>query len=135
MKDFMAERCSLTKCHRLPLCDTLTPRITLEVSVRLLGGLMKLGYEMAHILGRESHMFREKQHNVVIKMDRLEQNGIHNYPIPSLFPSCTTCDLGGAIDYSEVFPADNVKQQNIAEILSSPRFCPTVVSSVEASMH
>ncbi|CAI7831888.1 unnamed protein product, partial [Closterium sp. NIES-53] len=51
----------------------ITPRITFEVSVRLLGGLMALGYEMAHILRRESRVFRDKQQHVVVKVDRLEQ--------------------------------------------------------------
>ncbi|GJP45807.1 hypothetical protein CLOM_g5142 [Closterium sp. NIES-68] len=51
----------------------ITPRITFEVSVRLLGGLMALGYEMAHILRRESRVFRDKQQQVVVKVDRLEQ--------------------------------------------------------------
>ncbi|CAI5469573.1 unnamed protein product [Closterium sp. Yama58-4] len=51
----------------------ITPRITFEVSVRLLGGLMALGYEMAHILRRDSRVFRDKQQNIVVKVDRLEQ--------------------------------------------------------------
>ncbi|CAI6009991.1 unnamed protein product [Closterium sp. NIES-65] len=51
----------------------ITPRITFEVSVRLLGGLMALGYEMAHILRRESRVFRDKQQHIVVKVDRLEQ--------------------------------------------------------------
>ncbi|XP_024525218.1 uridine-cytidine kinase C [Selaginella moellendorffii] len=49
----------------------ISPRITFEVSVRLLGGLMALGYEMATILKRISHVFSDEK--VTVKLDRLEQ--------------------------------------------------------------
>ncbi|KAG6550392.1 hypothetical protein Mapa_008355 [Marchantia paleacea] len=49
----------------------ISPRITFEVSVRLLGGLMALGYEMATILKRTSHVFADEK--VVVKIDKLEQ--------------------------------------------------------------
>ncbi|BBN20311.1 hypothetical protein Mp_8g18140 [Marchantia polymorpha subsp. ruderalis] len=49
----------------------ISPRITFEVSVRLLGGLMALGYEMATILKRTSHVFADDK--VVVKIDKLEQ--------------------------------------------------------------
>ncbi|CAM6090898.1 unnamed protein product [Calypogeia fissa] len=49
----------------------ISPRITFEVSVRLLGGLMALGYEIATILKRSSQVFSDDK--VVVKIDQLEQ--------------------------------------------------------------
>ncbi|KAK4768138.1 hypothetical protein SAY87_003279 [Trapa incisa] len=49
----------------------ISPRITFEVSVRLLGGLMALGYTIASILKRRSHIFSSDR--ICIKTDWLEQ--------------------------------------------------------------
>lgn len=49
----------------------ISPRITFEVSVRLLGGLMALGYTIATILKRSSRVFSDER--ICIKMDWLEQ--------------------------------------------------------------
>ncbi|CAM8938946.1 unnamed protein product [Rhodiola kirilowii] len=49
----------------------ISPRITFEVSVRLLGGLMALGYSIATILKRSSQVFSEEK--VCVKIDWLEQ--------------------------------------------------------------
>ncbi|KAK9053825.1 hypothetical protein SSX86_024900 [Deinandra increscens subsp. villosa] len=49
----------------------ISPRITFEVSVRLLGGLMALGYTIATILKRSSHVFFDEK--VCVKTDWLEQ--------------------------------------------------------------
>ncbi|KAL7114765.1 hypothetical protein ACP275_04G142100 [Erythranthe tilingii] len=49
----------------------ISPRITFEVSVRLLGGLMALGYTIASILKRSSHVFSNDK--VCVKTDWLEQ--------------------------------------------------------------
>lgn len=49
----------------------ISPRITFEVSVRLLGGLMALGYTIATILKRTSHVFSNDK--VIVKIDWLEQ--------------------------------------------------------------
>ncbi|KAL5725607.1 uridine/cytidine kinase [Ranunculus cassubicifolius] len=49
----------------------ISPRITFEVSVRLLGGLMALGYTIASILKRSSHVFSNDK--VCVKIDWLEQ--------------------------------------------------------------
>ncbi|KAL8132552.1 inorganic pyrophosphatase TTM1-like isoform X2 [Apium graveolens] len=49
----------------------ISPRITFEVSVRLLGGLMALGYTIATILKRSSHIFSDDR--VCVKTDWLEQ--------------------------------------------------------------
>ncbi|KAL6577727.1 Inorganic pyrophosphatase ttm2 [Orobanche minor] len=53
----------------------ISPRITFEVSVRLLGGLMALGYTIAAILKRSSHVFRDDK--VCVKIDWLEQLNRH----------------------------------------------------------
>ncbi|XP_044490562.1 inorganic pyrophosphatase TTM2-like [Mangifera indica] len=50
----------------------ISPRITFEVSVRLLGGLMALGYTIATILKRSSHVFSDNR-GVSVKIDWLEQ--------------------------------------------------------------
>ncbi|KAK4260917.1 hypothetical protein QN277_003978 [Acacia crassicarpa] len=49
----------------------ISPRITFEVSVRLLGGLMALGYTITTILKRNSHVFSDDR--VSVKLDWLEQ--------------------------------------------------------------
>ncbi|KAL8478750.1 hypothetical protein ACS0TY_030580 [Phlomoides rotata] len=49
----------------------ISPRITFEVSVRLLGGLMALGYTIASILKRSSHIFSTDK--ICVKTDWLEQ--------------------------------------------------------------
>ncbi|KAL3510936.1 hypothetical protein ACH5RR_030337 [Cinchona calisaya] len=49
----------------------ISPRITFEVSVRLLGGLMALGYTIAAILKRSSHILCDEK--VCVKIDWLEQ--------------------------------------------------------------
>ncbi|XP_028065105.1 inorganic pyrophosphatase TTM2-like [Camellia sinensis] len=53
----------------------ISPRITFEVSVRLLGGLMALGYTIAAILKRNSHAFSDER--VCVKIDWLEQLNRH----------------------------------------------------------
>ncbi|CAN6816404.1 unnamed protein product [Brassica oleracea] len=53
----------------------ISPRITFEVSVRLLGGLMALGYTIATILKRNSHVFATEK--VIVKIDWLEQLNRH----------------------------------------------------------
>ncbi|XP_051146145.1 inorganic pyrophosphatase TTM2-like [Andrographis paniculata] len=49
----------------------ISPRISFEVSVRLLGGLMALGYTIASILKRRSHVFCDER--VCVKIDWVEQ--------------------------------------------------------------
>ncbi|OIW21642.1 hypothetical protein TanjilG_06946 [Lupinus angustifolius] len=53
----------------------ISPRITFEVSVRLLGGLMALGYTIATILKRNSHVFSDD--SICVKLDWLEQLNRH----------------------------------------------------------
>lgn len=49
----------------------ISPRITFEVSVRLLGGLMALGYTIATILKRVSKVYTDEV--ISVKIDKLEQ--------------------------------------------------------------
>ncbi|XAR63854.1 Uridine kinase [Bertholletia excelsa] len=49
----------------------ISPRITFAASVKLLGGLMALGYTIATILKRSSHIFSDDK--VTVKIDWLEQ--------------------------------------------------------------
>lgn len=53
----------------------ISPRISFEVSVRLLGGLMALGYTIASILKRNSLIFSDDK--VCVKIDWLEQLNRH----------------------------------------------------------
>ncbi|MED6108665.1 Inorganic pyrophosphatase ttm2 [Stylosanthes scabra] len=53
----------------------ISPRITFSVSVRLLGGLMGLGYTIATILKRNSHILSDE--SVCVKLDWLEQLNRH----------------------------------------------------------
>ncbi|CAN8313242.1 unnamed protein product [Cochlearia groenlandica] len=53
----------------------ISPRITFEVSVRSLGGLMALGYTVASILKRNSHIFATDK--VCVKIDWLGQLNRH----------------------------------------------------------
>ncbi|CAO2828455.1 unnamed protein product [Amaranthus hypochondriacus] len=53
----------------------ISPRISFEVTVRLLGGLMALGYTIAAILKRTSHVFSDGK--VTVKIDWLEQLNRH----------------------------------------------------------
>nr|GMC52577.1 uridine-cytidine kinase C isoform X1 [Ipomoea batatas] len=60
----------------------ISPRITFEVSVRLLGGLMALGYTIASILKRSSHVFSDDK--VCVKTDWLEQLNRHYIQVSQL---------------------------------------------------
>ncbi|CAN4124696.1 unnamed protein product [Withania somnifera] len=53
----------------------ISPRISFEVSVKLLGGLMALGYTIATILKRSSHVFSDEK--VCVEIDWLEQLNWH----------------------------------------------------------
>ncbi|KAJ1404931.1 P-loop containing nucleoside triphosphate hydrolase [Sesbania bispinosa] len=53
----------------------ISPRITFPVSVRLLGGLMALGYTIATILKRNSHVLSDDR--VCVKLDWLEKLNRH----------------------------------------------------------
>lgn len=73
----------------------ISPRITFEVSVRLLGGLMALGYTIAAILKRSSHIFSDER--VCVKIDWLEQLNRHYVQVQGrdrLVVKCVAEQLG-----------------------------------------
>ncbi|KAG6651236.1 hypothetical protein I3843_06G090600 [Carya illinoinensis] len=73
----------------------ISPRITFGVSVRLLGGLMALGYTMAAILKRSSHVFSDDR--VSVKIDWLEQLNRHYVQVQGkdrLVVKCVSDQLG-----------------------------------------
>jgi hypothetical protein len=77
----------------------ISPRITFEVTVKLLSGLMALGYTIAAILQRSSHIFSDDR--VCVKIDWLGQLNrqyvqvlLNNfslsiYMVGKLVPPCT----------------------------------------------
>ncbi|XP_022776652.1 uridine-cytidine kinase C [Durio zibethinus] len=67
----------------------ISPRITFEVSVRLLGGLMALGYTIATILKRNSHVFSDDR--VCVKIDWLEQLNRHYLQVQGRDRSVVKC--------------------------------------------
>ncbi|XP_073315641.1 inorganic pyrophosphatase TTM2-like isoform X2 [Primulina huaijiensis] len=73
----------------------ISPRITFEVSVRLLGGLMALGYTIASILKRSCHVFLDEK--VCVKIDWLEQLKRHYIQVQGrdrLVVKCVAEQLG-----------------------------------------
>ncbi|XP_075495911.1 inorganic pyrophosphatase TTM2 isoform X1 [Primulina tabacum] len=73
----------------------ISPRITFEVSVRLLGGLMALGYTIASILKRSCHVFLDER--VCVKIDWLEQLKRHYIQVQGrdrLVVKCVAEQLG-----------------------------------------
>lgn len=79
----------------------ISPRITFEVSVRLLGGLMALGYTITTILKRSSHVFSDDR--VTVKIDWLEQ-------LNSRYIQVTLYILTRAIVLFECFHMYNIVQ-------------------------
>jgi adenylate cyclase class IV len=47
----------------------------LQVSVKILGGLMALGYEIGSIMRRTSHIFRVAASDCVVKVDEVHNLG------------------------------------------------------------
>jgi hypothetical protein len=68
----------------------ISSRITFEVSVRLLGGLIVLGYTLAATLKRSSHVFFDGEDTV--KIDWLEQL-IYRLGPSLLFHRCSFVDM------------------------------------------
>lgn len=77
----------------------ISPRITFEVSVRLLGGLMALGYTIASILKRSSHVFSDDR--VSVKIDWLEQVNRHYVQVPLYFCTFIYFLLNNQIGFNE----------------------------------
>ncbi|KIZ05000.1 hypothetical protein MNEG_2962 [Monoraphidium neglectum] len=53
----------------------ISPRITFEVSVRVLGGLMALGYEIGTIMRRKTVTFKSGDDELTVKLDEIENLG------------------------------------------------------------
>lgn len=53
----------------------ISPRISFEVSVRVLGGLMALGYEIGTIMRRTCVVFESQGSDLTIKFDDVENLG------------------------------------------------------------
>ena len=49
----------------------ISPRVTFEVPVRILGGLMALGYEIGTIMQRTTESFSTQDGNVIVKLDHI----------------------------------------------------------------
>ncbi|KAJ7953996.1 uridine-cytidine kinase C-like [Quillaja saponaria] len=94
----------------------ISPRITFEVSVRLLGGLMALGYTIATILKRNSHVFSDDR--VCVKLDWLEQLNRHYIQVQGrdrLIVKCIAEQLGLEGSY---IPRTYIEQIQIEKLVN-----------------
>lgn len=64
---------SLPNSH--PHTPTITRAPTPQVSVRVLGGLMALGYEIGTIMRRRSIIFKSADDELTVKLDEIENLG------------------------------------------------------------
>ncbi|CAN6477511.1 unnamed protein product [Victoria cruziana] len=131
----------------------ISPRITFEGSVRLLGGLMALGYTIAAILKRNSHVFSDDR--VIVKIDWLEQLNRHyiqvqgrerlivrdvakqldldGYYVPRTY--IEQIQLEKLVDEVMALPDDLKRKLSINEdVLSSPREALLRVSADKVAM-
>ncbi|KAL1568514.1 Inorganic pyrophosphatase ttm2 [Salvia divinorum] len=100
----------------------ISPRITFEVSVRLLGGLMALGYTIAAILKRSSHVFCDER--VCIKIDWLEQLNRHYLQVQGrdrLIVKCVADQLG--LDGSYI-PRTYIEQIQLEKLVNEVMALP-----------
>lgn len=100
----------------------ISPRITFEVSVRLLGGLMALGYTIAAILKRSSHVFCDER--VCVKVDWLEQLKRHYVQVQGrdrLVVKCVAEQLG--LDGSYI-PRTYIEQIQLEKLVSEVMALP-----------
>ncbi|XP_011077677.1 uridine-cytidine kinase C isoform X2 [Sesamum indicum] len=100
----------------------ISPRITFEVSVRLLGGLMALGYTIAAILKRSSHVFRDER--VCVKIDWLEQLNRHYVQVQGrdrLVVKCVAEQLGLEGSY---VPRTYIQQIQLEKIVNEVMALP-----------
>ncbi|GJW43005.1 uridine-cytidine kinase C-like protein [Tanacetum coccineum] len=94
----------------------ISPRISFEVSVRLLGGLMALGYTIASILKRSSHVFKDDK--VCVKIDWLEQVNRHYVQVlgrDRLSVRCVAEQLGLEGSY---IPRTYLEQMKLEKLLN-----------------
>ncbi|XVF43333.1 hypothetical protein PTKIN_Ptkin02bG0032300 [Pterospermum kingtungense] len=100
----------------------ISPRITFEVSVRLLGGLMALGYTIATILKRNSRVFSDDR--VSVKIDWLEQLNRQYLQVQGRDRSVVKCvaeQLGLAGSY---IPRTYIEQIQLEKLLSEVMALP-----------
>ncbi|CAI9785327.1 unnamed protein product [Fraxinus pennsylvanica] len=100
----------------------ISPRITFEVSVRLLGGLMALGYTIAAILKRSSHVFSDER--VHVKIDWLEQLKRHYVQVQGrdrLVVKCVAEQLGLEGSY---VPRTYIEQIQIEKLVNEVMALP-----------
>ncbi|KAK6116396.1 hypothetical protein DH2020_049858 [Rehmannia glutinosa] len=113
----------------------ISPRITFEVSVRLLGGLMALGYTIAAILKRSSHVFCDEK---VQGRDRLvvkhvaEQLGLEGSYVPRTY--IEQIQLEKLVNEVMALPDDLKTKLSIDDdFVSSPREALSRASAERAS--
>nr|XP_043629460.1 inorganic pyrophosphatase TTM2-like [Erigeron canadensis] len=100
----------------------ISPRISFEVSVRLLGGLMALGYTIASILKRSSHVFKDDR--VCVKIDFLEQVNRHYVQVlgrDRLSVRCVAEQLGLEGSY---IPRTYLEQMKLEKLLNEVMVLP-----------
>ncbi|XP_024991062.1 uridine-cytidine kinase C-like isoform X1 [Cynara cardunculus var. scolymus] len=100
----------------------ISPRISFEVSVRLLGGLMALGYTIASILKRSSHVFHDDR--VCVKIDWLEQVNRHYVQVlgrDRLSVRCVAEQLGLEGSY---IPRTYLEQMKLEKLLNEVMVLP-----------
>ncbi|KAJ7943258.1 Uridine-cytidine kinase C [Quillaja saponaria] len=100
----------------------ISPRITFEVSVRLLGGLMALGYTIATILKRNSHVFSDDR--VCVKLDWLEQLNRHYVQVQGrdrLIVKCMAEQLGLEGSYT---PRTYIEQIQLEKLVNEVMALP-----------
>ncbi|KAI3452954.1 hypothetical protein Pfo_009617 [Paulownia fortunei] len=113
----------------------ISPRITFEVSVRLLGGLMALGYTIAAILKRSSHVFCDER--VCVKIDWLEQLNRHYVQVQGrdrLVVKCVAEQLGLEGSYVPRTYIEQIQLEKLVnEVMALPDDLKTKLSIDEDS--
>ncbi|XP_030960311.1 inorganic pyrophosphatase TTM2-like isoform X2 [Quercus lobata] len=108
----------------------ISPRITFEVSVRLLGGLMALGYTIASILKRSSHVFSDDR--VSVKIDWLEQVNRHYVQVQGkdrLVVKCVAEQLGLEGSYVPRTYIEQIQLEKLVnEVMALPEDLKTKLS-------
>ncbi|MCD7450612.1 hypothetical protein HAX54_007586, partial [Datura stramonium] len=101
----------------------ISPRISFEVSVKLLGGLMALGYTIAAILKRSSHVFSDEK--VCVKIDWLEQLNRHYVQVQGrdrVIVKCVADQLGLEGSYTPRTYIEQIQLEKLVnEVMSSDR--------------
>ncbi|KAL0372550.1 UNVERIFIED_CONTAM: Inorganic pyrophosphatase TTM2 [Sesamum calycinum] len=114
----------------------ISPRITFEVSVRLLGGLMALGYTIAAILKRSSHVFSDEK--VCVKIDWLEQLNRHYVQVQGrdrIVVKCVAEQLGLEGSYVPRTYIEQIQLEKLVnEVMALPDDLKTKLSIDEDSV-